>query len=110
MFGARSVRRSLEYLSSALHNICSLGALGAFGNLKLDRVTFLQALVTLGGNRAVVHKNIWTIGPADEAIALGIIEPLHCAFQSFHIPPFCTPLHRGAAKTRPIKMHFRAIR
>jgi hypothetical protein len=32
-----------------------------------------------------VNKNIWSIVAAEEAVSLGIVEPLHGAFQTFHV-------------------------
>lgn len=71
-------------------SFCDVRCLWAFLTLsyfKLHSVTFLQALVALGSNRAVMHKDIRSIFAADESVALGIIEPLDRTFQSFHVRP-----------------------
>jgi hypothetical protein len=59
----------------------------SLNNLKLNRVTFLQALITFGRNRAVVHEYIRSVVTADEAVTFCVIEPLHRAFQPFHVRP-----------------------
>jgi hypothetical protein len=74
----------LPYASSVLSNICSLRSLLPFSNFELDGIALLQALVAFGSNRAVMHKNVGTIRASDESVALCVIEPLYCSFQSFH--------------------------
>src|SRR5208283_1295836 len=56
-------------------------------NLKLHRVALLQALVAFGGDGAVVNEYIRSIVAAEEAVSLGVVEPLYRAFQSFHVRP-----------------------
>jgi len=34
-----------------------------------------------------VHKDVRAIFAADETITLGIVEPLYCTFQAFHLRP-----------------------
>jgi hypothetical protein len=74
-------------LSRTFGNVGGLRPLGAFGDFELDRVAFLQALVAFGTDCAVVYENVRTVGASDEPVALGVIKPLHRAFQSFHVPP-----------------------
>jgi hypothetical protein len=82
---------------STLHNISCLRTFLTLRNLELDLVAFLQALVTLRRNRAVVHEHVRAIRASDEAVALGVIEPLHRSFQTFHVTPaFRTSLFKGA--------------
>jgi len=66
----------------------------ALRDLELYLISFLKALVALRSNRAVVHKDISAIVPSDEAVALGIVKPLHGTFQSFHVRPFGHVLFR----------------
>jgi hypothetical protein len=81
--------RSLGY-------VCRLRSLLAFGDLKLHRVTFLQALVAFGSDCTVMYKDVRAIRSSNEPIAFRVIEPLYGSFQTFHVPPaFCTSLHRG---------------
>jgi hypothetical protein len=70
-----------------LGHVRRLRAFLAFGNLELHLVAFLQALVSLGGDCAVVNKNIGSIRTPDEPIPFGVIEPLYGPFQTFHVSP-----------------------
>src|SRR5579862_4007067 len=89
----------------------SLRPLLTFSDLELYRVSFLQALVALRGDCAVVNKYIRAIRAPDEPISLSVIEPLYGSFQTFHVPPaFCTSLLGGPRtcprSTTADKMHF----
>ena len=68
-------------------NIRSLRTFGALGDLELNLIAFLQALVSFRRNRAVVHKDVSSIFAADKTVPLGIVEPLHRTFQAFHLRP-----------------------
>jgi len=61
-------------------------------NLELNRIPFLQALVALGSDCAIVHENISAVVPSNKAITLGVIEPLNRTFQTsfFHVLPLGT--------------------
>jgi hypothetical protein len=61
-----------------------LRTLLTFGDFELDLITLLQALVSLGCNRAVVNENVGTICASDEPVTFRIIEPFHRTFQTFH--------------------------
>jgi hypothetical protein len=54
-------------------------------DLELHLIALLQAFVALGGNGTVMDEYIRSIFPAEEAISLGIVEPLDGAFQTFHV-------------------------
>src|SRR3970282_2402644 len=54
----------------------SLQALLALGDGEADLLAFLQALEALGLDGAEVNKHVLAILTADEAEALGIVEPL----------------------------------
>ena len=87
-------------LRSLAHVRC-LRALLTFGDFELHLIAFLQALVSLGSDCAVVNKYVWPIRTSDEPVPLGVIEPLNGSFQAFHVPPaFCTSL-RGAPGRAP---------
>jgi hypothetical protein len=91
---SQTLRRSLGY-------VCCLWSLLTLGDLELHRVTLLEALVALRGNRAVVNKDVWPIRASDEAITLSVIEPLDGSFQTFHVPPsFRTSLLGGQGRAR----------
>src|SRR5579864_2986256 len=75
----------------SFHNICRLRAFLALGDLELNLIAFLQALVALGGDRAVVHKHIGPIRATNEPVSFRVIEPLYGSFHTFHKEPlFCT--------------------
>ena len=80
-------------LSRALADVGRLRALLAFCDFEFDRVAFLQALVALRSDCAVVYKNVGTISAPDEPVSLCVVEPLDRAFQTFHVPTpsFRTP-------------------
>src|SRR4029077_17534290 len=87
--------------SGALRNVSRLRPLLAFADLELHRIAFLQALVALGSDCAVMYKNVGTICAPDESVALGVIEPLDGAFQTFHVPPLSARLSDGGPKDVP---------
>ena len=87
--------------SGALADVRRLRSLLAFGDFKLHRVAFLQALVAFGSDGAVMYKNVGTIRATDEPVTLGVIEPLHRAFQTFHVPPLSARPSVGEPKDVP---------
>ena len=85
--GACSVLLSFNYVRC-------LRALLALGDFELNLITFLKTLVTLSGDRAVVHKHVWSIGTTDKPVP--IVKPLHYAFHPIHeIAPFLHVLKWG---------------
>ena len=60
-------------------DVFSLPAFGPLGDVKLHRLALLQALEAARLDRREVHKNIFAILTADEAVAFGVIEPLYCS-------------------------------
>jgi hypothetical protein len=80
-------RTLLSKTSGNLGNVGSLWAFLTLGDLELHLIPFLQAFITFGSNRAVVHENIGSIFAPDKSIAFGIVEPLNCTFQPFHVRP-----------------------
>jgi hypothetical protein len=58
-----------------------LGALWSLDNFELHRVPFLQSAVAIASDGGIVNENVWAIIAPDEAISLGIIEPLNSALQ-----------------------------
>jgi len=69
--GFLKIARILERL-----NLVGLQALGALGHDEANALTFLQGLETITHNRAEMHEKVFTIGAADEAETLGVVEPL----------------------------------
>src|SRR5690606_38643749 len=90
------------------HDVCSSGvgrlhagglrALRALRDLVTDALAFLQAAEALGLDRREVHEDIRAaVLGCDEAEALGVVEPFHCAV--LHDSPYlvwmrcaCNPL------------------
>jgi hypothetical protein len=70
--------------AAALHLIC-LRALLPLDDVELDFVALFEGFVAVELNRAVVHEDVRPIIPADETVALRIVEPLHLAFVLGHV-------------------------
>src|SRR5512146_396207 len=68
--------------TSEFGDVAGLRTFLALHDLKLDLVTFLQALVALGSNGAVVNKNIRAVVTTDEPEALGVVKPFNCSFDT----------------------------
>jgi len=62
-----------------------LWPLRALHNFKFNRVALLQTLVTLAGDRAVMHEYVGPILASDKPVSFGVIEPFHCTFQTIHL-------------------------
>jgi hypothetical protein len=67
--------------------VCCLRAFLSLHDFELDRVALLQAFVPLGRDGAVMYKDIRPPFTSDETVTFRIVEPLYCAFQSFHLRP-----------------------
>lgn len=63
--------------SSDFGDLHGLQALGTLFNFELHVVAFVESLVTLAGDRLVVHEYVFTGAPLDEAVSLGIVEPFN---------------------------------
>ena len=107
----RSPRRSFALLKPRpLCHFDDVGGLRPFltlGDFELYLVILLEAFVAFGGNSAIVNKYVGTIGAADEPIAFCVVKPLHRAFQTIHLPPFCArprgDKERARLKTRQLR-------
>jgi hypothetical protein len=60
-------------------HVFRLPAFGALGHVEFDRLALLKALETACLDRREVHKNIFAVLTANEAVAFGVVEPLHCS-------------------------------
>jgi hypothetical protein len=58
-------------------DVFRLPALGALGHVELHRLALLKALETSRLDRREMHKNVFATLTADEAVAFGVVEPLH---------------------------------
>ncbi len=70
---------SREALRALIH-VRGLWTLLPLCDFEFHFIAFLQALIALGGDGAVVNKNVGPIGTSDESVPLRVIEPLDCAF------------------------------
>ena len=57
----------------------------ALHDIEFNSVVFLQALVSVRSNCAVVNKNIRAIVSPEKTETLGIVEPLHYTLLTFHV-------------------------
>jgi hypothetical protein len=60
-------------------DVLCLPALGAFDDVELNLLTFLQAAKTVCLDGGEVNENVLAILAADKTIALGIVKPLYCS-------------------------------
>ena len=60
-------------------DVFCLPALGAFYNVELNLLSFLQAAETIRLDSGEVNKHVLAILTADKTIALGIVKPLYCS-------------------------------
>jgi hypothetical protein len=58
------------------YDVSGLRAFLPLYDLKLHLIAFLQALVAVGIDGAVVYEHIGTVVPPNESEPLGIVEPL----------------------------------
>src|ERR1051326_8797733 len=72
---------------SGRRDVGCLQTLGPFRHLEFHLGAFIQGTVALRLNGREVYEHIFSVLPLDKAIALGCIEPLHCAF-FFHLRIF----------------------
>jgi hypothetical protein len=63
-------------------DVLCLPALGAFGDVKLNALTFLKRAETARLDGGVVNEYILTIFAAQKSKTLGVIKPLNCSL--FH--------------------------
>ncbi len=76
--------RPLVKLQSRLEslNVLCLPALGAFDDIELDALAFLERTESVRLDGGVMDEYVVAILTADESEALGIVKPLHCSL--FH--------------------------
>src|SRR5690606_12914189 len=82
----------------------SLRTLRALGDLVADALAFLQAAEALGLDRREVHEDIRAaVLGCDEAEALGVVEPFHCAV--LHDSPYLVWMRCTYAPCGPPKAY-----
>jgi len=73
---------------SDAHVVRGLEAFGAFGEIELYRLAFVQAAISVLLDGGEVHKHVLAGGPLNEPVALGSVKPLDCTFFSHKPAPF----------------------
>src|SRR5947209_773260 len=84
--------------SGSFRNVRRLRAFLALGDFEFHLITFLQALVTFSRDGAVMDENIGSIFASDKTVTLGVVEPLHRTFHTFHLPPLTVTLDLGESR------------
>jgi hypothetical protein len=72
-------------------NVFGLKALLASGHGELDLLAFVQLAIPISADSTEMNEDVLSLLALDEAITLGIVEPLHCAgFTLGHVkhPPY----------------------
>ena len=77
----------LQLYSLQLLYVRGLLAFRSLRDIELHFLAFLQRLETITLDDAVMHEYILAILRRDEAIALGVIKPLHFPFCHSLLPP-----------------------
>jgi hypothetical protein len=72
----------LAYFLTSFLDVGRLRTFLAFDDFEFDIVSFLETLVPLGGDGAVVNKNVGAIFSTDEPVAFWVIEPLYRTFHA----------------------------
>jgi hypothetical protein len=75
-----------------LPNIRCLGTFGPLDNFEFDHIPFFEGTVTVPDDAGIVNKDVRAIVAPYEAIALGVVEPLH---DSTHFVPSGLKQGRG---------------
>lgn len=74
----RSCLRSFAYVR-CLRSLCALH------DLEFNRITFLKTLISVAGDRAVMHEYVGPIVASDKSVSFRIVKPLHSTFQTVHV-------------------------
>ena len=77
-----------------LYYVLSLPAFWPPGDIKLELITLVERFESLGLNGGMVHENIISGSPTDEAVAFIVVKPLHCSL-FFHVFPILSRLLSG---------------
>src|SRR5690242_13173056 len=69
-----------DFESHSLRHFIGLGSLLSLYNFEFNHIAFLQSLITICQDCAVVDEHVWTILTTDKSKPLSVIKPLHCTF------------------------------
>src|ERR1700679_1621481 len=76
-----SLRPSPDQTSGAAYHVGGVESLGSLLAFELDRIAFVQRLVSILLDRGEVHEHILTSGTLDKSVSLRSVEPLdHAIF------------------------------
>lgn len=81
----KKTKTESDYPTFHLDDFVGLRSFLALDDLKLDGIAFLQGLEAFTLNGRVVNEDVSSALLADEAVTLGIIEPLHFTLQCCHL-------------------------
>ena len=84
---------------SGSHHFVGLQTLLALHNLEAHLLAFLQALEAITRDRAEMHEHVRAVVAADEAEALGIVEPLDGTDLTRTPPRMDKPIDCAAARS-----------
>ena len=80
------------------NDLIGLRALGSLDDIELDRIAFFEALVPVKLDGAVVDEDVCgAIFTAQEAVALGVVEPLNRSLILSHVSLTPAPSACGLA-------------
>jgi hypothetical protein len=82
-------------LACQLLYICCLRTFRSRGDLKLDRISFLQRAVAVTSDCGIMDENIGTIVAPDKAISFRIIKPFYVTDQRVLLPGIIRALCGG---------------
>jgi hypothetical protein len=80
------VERIFQIAGSDSNDIRGLWSLSALNDIKFNRFTFLEGLVSLALKGRVVDEDILPVLQFDKTESLSIIEPFY-GTPAFHVPP-----------------------
>src|SRR5208282_2935672 len=72
------------------HDVACLEALGAFEQVELDGLAFIQRAVAVLLDGREMHEDILAGGALDESVSLRPVEPLHSTLLSHKETPFAS--------------------
>ena len=64
-------------------DVCCLPAFRPLNDVELHSLAFLQTLEAIRVNGGVMHEDVFSVLAGDEAVALGVVKPLHSTL--FHL-------------------------
>ena len=69
---------------SLTDNCIRLRTFLSLDDVELYIIALFQGFIAIQLDCRVVNENIWPVVASDESVALGVVEPLHFAFELSH--------------------------